>query len=232
MLLVTGIGLLLAGHFSAHSERPIRYAHAVGYWLDGDSGKAHWVTCPGEFDARQTSLFAGSARVSYPSIFPLAPSKTVLASPAPAAALQQPELSVREDRYENGSRTLSLHLAPFRQERLGIHLNPEPQRLVIRDTENKEWAKTFSLVNDGRWAYLRFDVSPPGGLDLEIHVPAEGPVEIQLVGVSTGLPSFPGIVTQPPGLTISPADYGLDIPTDFSAVYRRILLPVVRGKNE
>ena len=231
-LLVIGIGFLLAGHLLAYSENPIRYAHAVGYWLDGDSGKAHWVTCPGELDARQTSLFAESARVSYPSIFPLAPSKTVLASPAPATALQRPELSVREDRYENGNRTLSLHLAPFRQERLGIHWNPEPKRLVIRDTESKDWAKTFSLVNDGRWAYLRFDASPPGGLDLEIHVPAEGPVEIQLVGVSTGLPSCPGIVTQPPGLMIGPPDYGLGIPTDFTAVHRRILLPVVRGTND
>jgi len=40
------------------------------------------------------------------------------------------------------------------------------------------------MTADGR----TFDLiaSPPGGLDLEIHVPAEGPVEIQLVGVSTG----------------------------------------------
>jgi len=58
------------------------------------------------------------------------------------------------------------------------------------------------------------------------------PVEIRLVGVSTGLPSFPGIVTPPPGLTISPPDYGLGIPTDFTAVHRRILLPVVRETNE
>jgi hypothetical protein len=230
MLLVMGVGFLLAGHLFAHSDRSIQYAHAVGYWLDGDSGKAHWVTRPGELDARQASLFAGTSHVSYPSIFPLAPSKTVLACPAPVAELHGPELSVGEDRYENGNRALSLHLAPFHQERLVIHVNPEPKRLVIRDSENKEWAKTFSLVSDGRWAYLRFDSSPPSGLDLEMDIPADEPVEIQLVGVNTGLPFFPGIVTQPPGLMISPPDYGLGIPTDFTAVHRRILLPVVRGR--
>jgi hypothetical protein len=58
------------------------------------------------------------------------------------------------------------------------------------------------------------------------------PVEIRLVAVSTGLPSFPGIVTAPPGLTISPPDYGLGIPTDFTAVRTRIFLPVVRRTNE
>jgi hypothetical protein len=232
MLLVTGIGLLLAGHFVAYSERPIRYAHAVGYWLDGDSRKAHWVTCPGELDARQTSLFAGSPQVSYPDIFPLAPAKAVLASAAPVAELHGPELSVGEDRYEDGNRTLSLHLAPFHQERLAIHLNPEPKRLVVRDSENKEWAKTFSLVADHRWAHLRFDSSPPSGLDLEMDIPSDEPVEIRLVGVSTGLPSFPGIVTQPCGFMIGPPDHGLGIPTDFTAVHRRMLLPVVRGAND
>ena len=233
MLLVMGIGLLLAGHFLAHSEKPIRYAHAVGYWLDGDSGKAHWVTCPGDVDARQTSLFVGSSRVSYPDIFPLAPSKTVLASPAPAAELQGPELSVKEDSYENGKRTLSVRIAPFQQERLVIHLNPEPKRLVIsRRNEDEGSAKTFSLVNDGRWAYLRFDAPPPGGLDLEMDILSDEPVDIRLVGVSTGLPSFPGIITQPPGLTISPPDYGLGIPTDFTAVHSRMLLPVVRRTNQ
>jgi len=134
--------------------------------------------------------------------------------------------------YENGKRALSLHLAPLQQERLVVHLNPEPKRLVIRRSDDSGSAKTFSLVNDGRWAYLRFDASPPAGLDLEMDILSDEPVEIRLAGVSTGLPSFPGIVTQPPGLTISPPDYGLDIPTDFTVVHRRILLPVVRGTNE
>jgi len=232
-LLAMGIGFLLAGHFFAYSENPIQYARAVGYWLDGDSGKAHWVTCPGELDARQALLFAGSSQVSYPDIFPLAPSKMVLASPAPAAELHGPELSVREDRYEDDKRALSLHIAPFQQERLVIHLNPEPKRLAInRRSEDKGSGKTFSLVNDGRWAHLRFDASPPGGLDLEMDILSDDPVEIRLVGVSTGLPSFPGIITQPPGLTISPPDYGLDIPTDFTAVHRRILLPALRRMDE
>ncbi len=163
----------------------------------------------------------------------MAPSKTVLASPAPVAELYGPELSVREDRYENGNRTLSLHIVPLQQERLVIDLNPEPKRLVINPrSEDKQSARTFSLVNDGRWAYLRFDASPPAGLDLEMDILSNEPVEIRLVGVSTGLPSFPGIVTQPPGLMISPPDYGLGMPTDFTAVHRRILLPVVRGTNE
>jgi hypothetical protein len=162
----------------------------------------------------------------------LAPAKAVLAIAAPVAELRRPELSVRKDKYEDSNRTLSLHLPSFHQERLAIYLNPEPKRLVIRDSQNKEWAKTFSLVSDGRWAYVRFDSSPPGGLDLEMDIPSDEPVEIQLVGVNTGLPSVPGVITQPLGLMISPPDYGLGIPTDFTAVHRRILLPVVRGRNE
>ncbi len=45
-------------------------------------------------------------------------------------------------------------------------------------------------------------------------------------------PEFSGVITQPPGLMISPPDYTLGIPTDFTAAHRRILPPVVRGRNE
>jgi len=113
-----------------------------------------------------------------------------------------------------------------------IHVNPEPRLLAInRHSEGRGPGKTFSLVNDGRWAYLRFDASPPAGLDLEMDILSNEPVEIRLAGVSTGLPSFPGIVTQPPGLTISPPDHSLGMPTDFTAVHREDT-PARRTRNE
>jgi hypothetical protein len=224
IFLTTAVILLIAGHFFAYSEETIRYANQVGYWLDGDSGKANWVTQPGKCDERQISLFEGSSMVPYSVIHPLGDkSKTVLTSPAPVAPLQAPGLSVNQDTYQDDKRTILLNVTSFQKERLEVHLKPEPERLTING-KKEGLPKTFSLIHDGGWAYVRFD-APPEELDLELDVPRNEPVYIVLIDVCTGLPSFPGIVTQPPGFTLGPPDCSMSIPTDFTAVHRSIFLP-------
>jgi len=234
LLLVIGVGFLLAGHFFAHSEETIRYANAVGYWLDGDSGQAKWVSRPGELDERQVPLFEESSEVPYSQIFPLASAdKMVLASRAPVAPLRGPELLVKEDRCEAGKRTLSLHITSFQKERLEIHLRPEPERLTIFDNNGNEGVrKTFSLIDDGGWAFVRFDPPPPDGLDLELEIFSDETVKISLIDVGTGLPFFPKIKTQPPALMIGPPDCSMGIPTDFTAVHKSFTLPVDRQTRE
>ena len=64
---------------------------------------------------------------------------------------------------------------------------------------------------------MRFDALP-GGLDLELDVPSNEPVNILLIDVGTDLPSFPGIMTQPSGLMLGPPDCSMSVPTDFTAV--------------
>ena len=225
IFLTIGISFLIAGHFLAYSEDTIKYANQVGYWLDGDSGEANWVTSPGELDQRQITLFERSSKVPYSEIHPLGnESKTVLTSPAPVAPLQAPGLFVKEDRHQDGKRTLLIHIMSFQKERLEVHLKPEPERLTLYGEKEKEGLpKTFSLIEDGGWAYVRFDALP-GGLDLELDVPSNEPVNILLIDVSTGLPSFPGIVTQPSGLMIGPPDCSMSIPTDFTAVHKSVIL--------
>ena len=227
VFLIIGISFLTAGHLLAYSEETIQYANQVGYWLDGDSGEANWVTFPGELDARQIPLFEESSMVPYSEIHPLGnESKTVLASPAPVAPLQAPELFVKEDRHRDDRRILLVRITSSLQERLEVHLKPEPERLTIYGEEGKEGLpKTFSLIDDGGWAYVRFDALS-GGLDLKLDMPSNEPVSILLIDVSTGLPYFPGIVTQPSGLMIGPPDCSMSIPTDFTAVHKSVILPM------
>jgi len=227
IFLTIAASFLIPRHLLAYSEETIRYANQVGYWLDGDSGKANWVTQPGEFDERQISLFKGSSMVPYSVIHPLGnKSKTVLTSPAPVASLQAPKLFVKEDLYQNDKRTILLQINSFQRERLEVHLNPEPERLTING-KKEGLPKTLSLIHDGGWAYLRFD-APTEELDLEMDVPYNEPVYIVLIDVCTGLPSFPGIVTQPTGFTLGPPDCSMSIPTDFTAVHKSFFLP---GEN-
>jgi hypothetical protein len=227
IFLTIGVGFIIAGHILAYSEEIIQYTNLVGYWLDGDSGKANWVTSSGKLDQRQIPLFKVSTIVPYSEIHPLGDeSKNVLTSPAPVVSLQTPELFVKEDWHQDGKRFLLVHIMSFQQERLEVHLKPEPERLTIYDEKGKEGLpKTFSLIDDGGWAYLRFDALP-GGLDLELIVSSNEPVNILLIDVSTGLPSFTGIVTQSSGLVLGSPDCSMSIPTDFTAVHKSIILPI------
>jgi len=60
-----------------------------------------------------------------------------------------------------------------------------------------------------RWKNISFD------LDLTGEFP------ILVIEEKTGLPSFPGFVTQPQaGRMISPGEYNQGIPSDFPAIYR------------
>jgi len=44
----------------------------------------------------------------------------------------------------------------------------------------------------------------------------------------TGLPSFPGLVTQPePGRMVSPAEFTQCLPSDFTVIYRGYVIPEV-----
>ena len=226
IFLVIGFSFIIAGHFLAYSEETVEYAKHVGYWLDGDAKKANWVTTPGKLDQRQKQLFQASSMVAYSEIHPLGnESKTVLASPAPVVPMQTPVLFVREDRYHDNKRTLLIHIKTFQNERLEVHLKPEPERLAIYEESDKDsLPKIFSLVDDGGWAYLRFDALQ-NGLDLELDVSSNESVKILLIYVSTGLPSFPDIVTQPSGFTIGPPDCSMNIPTDFTAIYKSVRLP-------
>jgi hypothetical protein len=139
---------------------------------------------------------------------------------------------VKEDRHQDGKRTLLVHIISFQQERLEVHLKPEPEKLTIYSEKGQEGLpKTFSLIDDGGWAYLRFDALP-GGLDLELDVPSNEPVNILLIDVSTGLPSFAGIVTQPSGLMLGPPDCSMSVPTDFTAVHKSAILTVDRKTQE
>lgn len=227
VFLIIGFSFLIAGHFLAYSQETIKYANHVGYWLDGDSKKANWVTTPGKLDQRQKKLFQASSMVAYSEIHPLGnESKTVLASPAPVAPMQAPVLFVRDDRYQDNKRILSIHINSPQNERLEVYLKPEPERLVIHEESEKgKSPKTYSLVDDGGWAYVRFDALQ-NGLNLELHVSSKEPVNILLIDISTGLPSFPDIVTQPSGLMIGPPDCSMSIPTDFTAIYKSVTLPI------
>jgi hypothetical protein len=78
---------------------------------------------------------------------------------------------------------------------------------------------------DDEWA-LRFDGMPVEGLEMELELRSQEPIQVVIVEEKTGLPSFPGWNTETqPGTMPSPGEYDQSIPADFTAMYRSFVIP-------
>jgi hypothetical protein len=69
---------------------------------------------------------------------------------------------------------------------------------------------------------------PAEGVEMTFEFSDSGPIQMLLVEEKTGLPSFPGLSTQPePGTIKSPGEFYQGIPTDFTAINRNYSLQSV-----
>jgi hypothetical protein len=79
---------------------------------------------------------------------------------------------------------------------------------------------------DGRGWVLRFDGMPLEEIEVLFEFSGGGPILFLLVEEKTGLPTFPGLVTQPePGTMTSPGEFFQGVPSDFTAIYRSFEAP-------
>ena len=217
--------------------------NSIGYWLDADGKEANWVAfiggtrtdarttsryevaSPAEMDERQANLLVNPIRQSYTDLFPAAPPFSVLTSQAPALALDGPHLDVLSDERVDDRRLMNIRFAASMHDRLYI---------VIRSTSLQAITIPFNekiVLADNRQWWLRFDGMPVEGLEIKFEFSPGGSVQFLLVEEKTGLPSFPGLVTQPPpGAMSSPGSFLQGVPTDFTAIYRYYALPGLRDE--
>jgi hypothetical protein len=92
---------------------------------------------------------------------------------------------------------------------------PNNERVEVPRIDGNEWV-------------LRFDGMPAEGVEMTFEFSDSGPIQMLLVEEKTGLPSFPGLSTQPePGTIKSPGEFYQGIPTDFTAINRNYSLQSV-----
>ena len=101
---------------------------------------------------------------------------------------------------------------------------PEGSPLLTITVPNNE--KTELPPVDGGARVLRFDGAPQEGIDIGFDVSTSDPIQFLVVEEKTGLPSFPGLSTQPqPGTMSSPGEFYQGVATDFTAIYRNFVVP-------
>lgn len=237
--MLIALGLLVAGHFVVGRDSAPPPVNSIGYWFNADSGETSWiafvggtrtdartltqtqVAFPAEMDARQKALLVDPVRRPYTDIFSQAPPFSVLTSTAPALELDGPKLEVLADDWVNDRRVVSIRFTTSLHDRLYIII-PEGSILAIAI----QGEQRIEIPASNGWI-LRFDGMPAGPVDIQFEFPVIDAVQFLLVEESTGLPSFPGLVTQPqPGTMSSPGEFYQGIQTDFTAISRSFELDI------
>jgi hypothetical protein len=82
------------------------------------------------------------------------------------------------------------------------------------------------MGSNGLW--MRFDGMPVEGMEIRFEFNTQELIQFMLVEEKTGLPSFPGLITQPvPGTMRSPGEFLQGDATDFTAVYKPYEIPAL-----
>jgi len=237
--LLISLSIIVAGHFVVGRDSPPPLVNSIGYWLNVESGEASWIAFVGgtrtdahtltrtrvafpiEMDARQKTLLSNPVRRPYIDIFPEAPPFSVLTSAAPVLELNGPKLEVLSDKWVNDRRVVDIRFATSLHDRLYIVI-PKGSILAITIPKND---RVELPANDG-WT-LRFDGMPVKPIEVRFEFAGTDAIQVLLIEESTGLPSFPGLVTQPqPGTMVSPGEFFQGIPADFTAIARSFELDV------
>ncbi len=218
--LVVGFGFLFTGNFVVGKNSPPPPVEPIGYWLDVNNYEANWIAFSDDLDERQTNLLRDRVRRAYTDLFPKAPPYSILTSEAPKLSLEGPGLEVISDEWGNNLRKVKIRFTTSMHDRLYIVI-PNAPLLAITIPNNERTVLAESIE---RW--LRFDGMPVEGMEICFEFSGGGPVRVLLVEEKTGLPTFPGLSTQPePGTMKSPGEFLQGIATDFTAIYRSYEVP-------
>jgi hypothetical protein len=216
------LGFLAAGHSLVGKGSPPPLVNPVGYWLDANHDTAYWLAFSDELDERQAGLLLAPIQQDYTNLFSEAPQHSVLTSAAPIINLDGPQLEVLSDERVSDRHVVKVRIIPSLNERLMLFTPKNAPLMAIILPDN---ARIELNPGDTRGWVFRFDGIPPEGIEITFELAEFRPFQFFLVEEKTGLPSFPGLTTQPePGTMKSPGVFTQAIPTDFTAITRKFVI--------
>lgn len=180
------IGATFAARFDADRPRPDNLFYA----LDADRGTARWgSTDPTPDEWTRAFLGARPEHGRLDAYLPTAPEnspllpQSLLLQPAPVVTLPAPTAELLASDASGAIRTLRVRFAsPRRAPILTIHLDPA----VVVESAKLDGREVGGLPRP--WA-LQYWAVPAGGFELTLRVRHAGPLRLQLMDESYGLPA-------------------------------------------
>jgi hypothetical protein len=211
--LVTAAGLALVAVAIVHADSRTPRGDSVVYALDADRHAARWVSYDAAPDAYTGRFLGPSPRVeAMPDVDPWA--WPDLSADAPAVDLIPPELVVREDRVDAGTRHLTLRVRSARGARCFTVFDAAGAAITGTHVDGRQpmtFVHTTSVSMDQRLWYLLSGTPPrqpwnveicgtgDEGADIRFDVAPGARLDLRAVDRSDGLPSVAPPGPRPPG---------------------------------
>jgi hypothetical protein len=166
---------------------------SVLYCLNADTGEALWAS-PGERpDSWSSQFFSGATESkTLTDDFPNTDTK-FLTGKAPVLNLTNDELSVLEDKTNEGTRRLHLKITSPRGARImAVFVKPDV-KVLSGEVNGKQLEYKGPAGRDaaGKWWELTYTAITPEGIDLILEIEPKQSLVIKVLSRSDGLPEIP-----------------------------------------
>jgi len=191
-LVFIAVGALRSGYDTEHPK-----PDSISYWLDGDGGKASWISFDEKPDDWTAQFLTTHPQNDKLGIFGAAGGDAVLKSAAPNLSLPLPAVITIEDSTTGGERTLRLQVSSPRHARViwVICRNAAVLRATLegRNVQVGEADRRNKL-----WGFI-FVGLPPDGVHFDLTVNASETPQLTVTDQSDGLADVPVINVKPRG---------------------------------
>lgn len=184
---------------------------SIFYALNADTGSGAWGSSAGREDEWTSQFLAGRGAWKPMTEFFPGFGGVFLQSPAPAAQLAPPNVTVLSDETANGTR--SLHMSVTSQRRapiIGVFVEgeSEPLSMTVNGRRVENLPPTVVGVQPRAFG-VRYYAAPPEGLDLKLDVRAAQGLKLRVIDQSYGLPELQGVTykPRPEGTALAPLPY-------------------------
>lgn len=174
--------------------------NTVCYGLNFDRGQAVWISSDNETDEWTAQFFPeGTPRTAVREFRP-DDGDSYLRAPAPIAPLQEPQVHVLEEVSDGAFRNITIHVASGRAAPLiTLYAGPETEVYAARLNGIELGDGGAPQNRRGEPWSLRYHGLSEQGLNLELRVAANVPLELSIIEESFGFPEIPnsGIAPRP-----------------------------------
>lgn len=218
------IAILLMATAGADYDKRYRKSNTLFYGYNADADEYVWGSVDETVDEWTSEFLTDSDTSGFAEFVPTAPSQQMTRSQAPGIALTPPELTLLENKVEQDSRTVKMHIqstraAPY----LNLFFSPGSGMTAANvsgiEVEGFENLGESAAKNWWRWRYYGL---PKEGIDLTLQLDSSKSFDVQLLDVSYALPDFGNDVLKPRPEYMMPHRYRF---TDMTLVRKRFTIP-------
>jgi hypothetical protein len=191
VIAVGALALIVAGSLRSTPDSARPRADSLFYSMNVDIGKAVWASADPEPDEWTSQFLTGGIRKELLREYVPPRSSPFISASAPVMALAAPEAKLLEDQKGSSeTRILRLRISSPREAPV-VRLVLDSEAKVLQGTVNgkgdPQLRGILPLPPSQKWTMTYWGL-PPEGIELTLELTAPGPVKLQVIDQSFGLP--------------------------------------------